>query len=346
MKSFSFEGKQLSRIFKGNWQLAGGHGTVSREQALDDLFAYVEHGVNVFDMGDIYTGAEEALGAFLAAYQQRFGSDAARKLRMHTKFVPDLSALDDLTREDVRAVIERSLTRLGLERLHLVQFHWWDFAKGDFIQAARFLEELRQEGLIETLGLTNFDVAHTKQLLDAGIPVKSNQIQFSLLDPRPFNGMLEFAKENGIALFCYGTLAGGLLGNARPGSDPTNRSHIKYELMIREVGEEYYRTVLGQLTALANKYDTTVANIAALFVLQTPGVSSAILGPRNTKHIGELDQLDALELTANEYERLNALARGTLGKITSDIYSYEREATGPHGSIMKYNLNGMRPKRA
>jgi aryl-alcohol dehydrogenase-like predicted oxidoreductase len=345
VKTFDFEGNKLSRIFKGNWQLSGGHGAIERDQAVNDLFTYVEHGVNAFDMGDIYTGAEETLGAFLAAYRQRFGSEAADKLRMHTKFVPDLNALEDLTRKDVRQVITRSLSRLGIDRLHLVQFHWWDYAKGDFVQAALYLEELRKEGVIETVGLTNFDCEHTQQLLDAGIPIKSNQIQFSLLDPRPLNGMLEFAKANGIAIFCYGVLAGGLLGDARPGDDPSNRSHTKYQLVISEVGEVYYLKILQHLKTLADVYGTTVANIATMFVLQTPGVSSAILGPRNAKHVPELDQLDALSLKEEEYNQLHALLQDLRTRLPDDIYSYERDRTGPHGSIMKYNLNGMRPDR-
>jgi len=343
--SYDFDGHEVSRIFKGCWQLAGGHGAISREQALADLETYVEHGVNVFDMGDIYTGAEELLGDFLRDYRAKHGNTAASRLRMHTKFVPDLNALENLTEKDIRTVIERSCKRLGLERLHLVQFHWWDYAKGDYIAAARVLDDLRKEGLIEAIGLTNFDVPHTKALLDAGIPIVSNQIQFSLLDPRPLNGMLEFAQKYGIAIFCYGVLAGGLLGAREPVVEETNRSHIKYRLMIDEAGESYYHETLAELRALADIHQTSVANVAIRFALQTKGVSSAILGPRNTKHIGELDELFNFELTDAEYARLLDRLHSTLTSHSGDIYSYERDTTGPHGSIMKYNLNGMRPDR-
>jgi len=345
MHTFNFEGYTLSKIFKGNWQLAGGHGTIGHDQALADLEAYTEHGVNVFDMGDIYTGAEEMLGDFLRQYTTTHGKEAASKLRMHTKFVPDLNALEDLTMSDVRSIIERSCQRLGVDRLHLVQFHWWDYSKGDYIAAATMLDELRKEGLIEHIGLTNFDVPHTQALLDAGIPIVSNQIQFSLLDPRPFNGMLAFAKKNDIALFCYGVLAGGLLGNAAPLREETNRSHIKYSLVIDEVGEAYYEKLLAHLAELADNYKTTVANIATRYVLQTEGVSSAILGPRNTAHIHELDDLFNFELSDTDYARLLAYAQQPLAQQTGDIYSYERDFTSPHGRIMKYNLNGMRPGR-
>lgn len=342
MKYFNFAGHQVFSIFKGNWQLAGGHGAVSKTQAIEDLFTYVEHGVNVFDVGDIYTGTEELMGEFLREFRKRFGDDEAHHIRVHTKFVPDLDALETLTKKEVRAIIERSLQRMGLEQLHLVQFHWWDYAKGDFVQAGLYLEELRKEGLIETIGLTNFDCAHTQMLLDAGVSIKSNQIQFSLLDPRPLNGMLDFAKTHNIAIFCYGVLAGGLLSGAHPGDEPANRSHIKYQLIINEVGDEYYQTVLQQLRVMAEKYRTTAANIATAFALQTPGVSSVILGPRNANHIRELDKLDTFTLDEKDYNSLRSLLDKPLKKNTDDIYSYERDTNSSHRNIMKYNLNGMR----
>lgn len=341
MKYFNFDGHQLSTVFKGNWQLAGGHGAVDKNKAIEDLFAYVEHGVNVFDVGDIYAGTEELMGVFLSEYRKQFGNEAARHIRIHTKFVPDLDALETLTKKDIRTVIERSLRRMGLERLHLVQFHWWDYSKGDFVQAGLYLEELRKEGLIETIGLTNFDCAHTQSLLDVGVEVKSNQIQFSLLDPRPLNGMLDFAQQHNIAIFCYGILAGGLLSAARPGDEPANRSHVKYQLIINEVGKQHYQATLRQLQTLAKKYQTTPANIAIAFALQTPGVSSAIVGPRNAKHVDELNQLDALILSKDEYAFLRALLDKPLETITDDIYSYERDRDSRHGAIMKYNLNGL-----
>lgn len=341
MHFFDFEGHTLSRIFKGNWQLAGGHGVIERRQALDDLFVYTAHGVNVFDVGDIYTGVEEILGVFLGEYKQRFGQAEFAKLRVHTKFVPDMDALETLTRKDVRTIVERSLKRLNLERLHLVQFHWWDYTKGNFIEAAQYLQELQKEGLIETLGLTNFDCDHTSQLLQAGVPIRSNQIQFSLLDPRPFNGMLQLAQENDIALFCYGTLAGGLLGGATPG-DNANRSHTKYQLIIDEAGRAYYDELLATLGQFADKYHTTSSNIAICYTIGIPGVSSAILGPRNARHIHELEQLETLQLDTADIQKLHDVHTALLRTNHDDIYSYERDLTGPHGRIMKYNLNGMR----
>lgn len=333
----------ISRVFKGNWQLAGGHGTTNELKAIEDLMKYTNHGVNTFDVGDIYTGVEEIVGKFLVRFRQERGEKEAEKLRVHTKFVPDLDALEDLTKEDVRFIIERSLERLNLKKLHLVQFHWWDYSRGDYIKAAKWLDELRQEGLIESIGLTNFDTYHTEKLIEAGIPIISNQVQFSLIDPRPLNGMIDLARKHDFKLFCYGVLAGGLLANARPGDEPTNRSHIKYKLIIDEVGEAYYREVLSLLNKFSKKYRTTPANIAAAYVLQTPGISSIILGPRNAKHLKELDKLGKLELSDEDYRILRDL-ESKISTNKSDVYSYERQLDGRHGQIMKYNLNDMHPK--
>jgi aryl-alcohol dehydrogenase-like predicted oxidoreductase len=248
-----------------------------------------------------------------------------------------------LSKKDVRFIIERSLQRLGQERLNLVQFHWWDFSKGDYIAAAQYLEDLRREGLIEDLGLTNFDCPHTEKLIKAGIKVSSNQIQFSLLDPRPFNGMLDLGQKHNIDIFCYGVLAGGLLGYKNPLFDPTNRSHVKYKLMIDEASHDYYDQVIDDLSSLADKYKTTVANIATQFVLETKGVSAVVLGPRNTQHLKEMAGLFKFELTSEDYKKLQERMKKDLSYIHDDIYSYERDLNGPHGRIMKYNLNNMRP---
>jgi aryl-alcohol dehydrogenase-like predicted oxidoreductase len=342
VNTFKFGKNNVSQIIKGNWQLAGGHGDIDRTKAIQDLFTYVSHGVNTFDVGDIYTGVEEIVGDFLAEYRKKYGKQLANKLHVHTKFVPDLDTLEQLNKDDVRKVINRSIKRLSVEHLNLVQFHWWDFTKGDYVKVAKYLKELQEEGLIDAIGLTNFDCHHMQVLLDAEIPIKSNQVQFSLIDPRPLNGMLELAKKNSIAIFCYGVLAGGLLANSKPTDEPTNRSHIKYKLVIDEIGDYHYQKVLKTISSLAKQYDTTPANIAATYVLQTPGVSAVIIGPRNSQHINEVDDLTKLKLAEQDLNTLQKLGLTHLKGSRGDIYSYERNRQGPHGKIMKYNLNGMK----
>src|SRR3712207_8004351 len=117
-------GYWISRMLRGGWQLAGGHGAIEAERAIADMAAFVDAGVTAFDCADIYTGVEELIGAFRARLRAERGEAAVRALKVHTKFVPDLGALATIDRAYVERIVDRSLARLGLARLDLVQFHW------------------------------------------------------------------------------------------------------------------------------------------------------------------------------------------------------------------------------
>ncbi len=72
----------------------------------------------------------------------------------------------------------------------------WDFSVPTYIEAARALQRLADDGLIKRIGLTNFDLPRTKELLAAGVQVASHQVQLSLLDDRPLrSGLVEHARR-------------------------------------------------------------------------------------------------------------------------------------------------------
>ena len=78
-----------------------------------------------------------------ARLSPRAAPGSANRLRVHTKLVPDLSILRTIARRDVEAIVDRSLRRLRIERLDLVQFHWWDYAEPRWLDALGWLDELR-----------------------------------------------------------------------------------------------------------------------------------------------------------------------------------------------------------
>ena len=104
---------------------------------------------------------------------------------MHTKLVPDLARLASISKATVEGIVDESLRRLRVERLDLVQFHWWDTTVPGAVDTMIWLDEIRRAGKIRLLGGTNFDTAHTRAILDAGVPLVSMQTQYSLLDARP-----------------------------------------------------------------------------------------------------------------------------------------------------------------
>ena len=328
-------GYSISRVIKGGWQLAEGHSVVpERARAHADMAAFVEAGITTFDCADIYTGVEELIGSFVP----RVGA----AVQVHTKYVPDLAGLATVDLAGTRAIIDRSRERLRRQALDLVQFHWWDYSVDRYVETARHLETLRGEGAIRNIGVTNFDTARLSEILDAGVPVVSHQVQYSLLDRRPASAMTELCRTKGIQFLCYGSVLGGFLserwiGAAEPVEPFENRSLTKYKLIIDEaLGWDGFQSLLRVVQGVARRHGANVGAIGIAWVLAQPLVAAAIVGARNAAHLQDTVAALAVRLDESDLKVLNAAAgRGVPG----DVYDLERDRHGRHGRIMKYNLN-------
>jgi aryl-alcohol dehydrogenase-like predicted oxidoreductase len=335
---------EITRVIRGGWQLAGGHGTIDREAAIDDLIAAFDAGVTTFDCADIYTGVEELLGAFRARLVDLRGADAAEAIRVHTKLVPDLAALARVDKAYLEGIVDRSLRRLRVERLDLVQFHWWSYAAPGLIDAVRALDEMRRAGKIRHLGLTNFDTPHLSEILASGAEILSAQVQYSVLDQRPASSLAALGAEHDVWLLCYGSVAGGFLsdrwlGALEPSAPLENRSLVKYKLIIDDFGGwDLFQELLRTLRLVADRHGADLATIASRWVLDQPRAAAVIVGARSRRHVGDNARITSLELSVAdkaEIEAVVARGRGPLG----DVYALERDLIGRHGSIMHYNNN-------
>lgn len=328
-------GYSISRIIKGGWQLAHGHSSMPPgAQAHADMAAFVDAGITTFDCADIYTGVEELIGSFTPP--------AGRQVQVHTKYVPDLATLGTVDLAVTRAIIERSRTRLRRASLDLVQFHWWDYSVDRHVETGLHLEQLRREGAIRHIGVTNFDTPHLRALLDAGVSVVSHQVQYSLLDRRPAAAMAALCESRKMQFLCYGSVLGGFLserwlGVAEPKEPLENRSLTKYKLIIDEaLGWDGFQDLLQTLRRIAEKHFVTIGALGIAWVLAQPHVAAAIVGARDTSHLAATLAARNVRLDPADLVLLDqACGRG----IGGEIYERERDRNGPHGRIMKYNLN-------
>ena len=281
-------GLSISRVLTGLWQVADmerNGKTVDPGEAAAAMQPYVDAGFTTFDMADHYGSAEEIVGI----YRQRY--DPA-SVQLFTKWVPKPGPM---TRHDVRTAVQRSLDRMQSDCIDLLQYHAWVYADPVWLDGLFWLQELREEGLIQHLGVTNVDTAHLGIILHSGIDVVSNQVCFSLLDRRAAHGMTELCERHGIKLLAFGTIAGGFLtdrwlGKAEPDTDALeNWSLMKYKRFIDVAGGwKVFQDLLHTVGGVARKHDVSIANVAGRYILEEPGVGGIIVGAR----LGQREHID------------------------------------------------------
>ncbi len=332
-------GYRISRLIKGGWQLAGGHGKTDSEAAIADMAAYAEAGVTTFDCADIYTGVEELIGAFRATLPR----ERQAAIKVHTKFVPDLDLLPVIDDAAVTRLIDRSRHRLRQDRLDLVQFHWWDYARPRWLDVARQLAALQAQGAIDLLGGTNFDAAHAAAMDAAGVRLASMQVQYSLLDDRPRGPLAAVCARTGMRLLCYGTLAGGFLGErwlgaAEPAGELENRSLVKYKLVIDDAGGwDWFQALLACLARVGARHHAGIGAVASRWVLDQPHVAAVIVGVRNRAHLPQHEAVFGFSLDERDRAGIGAVLAQRQA-LAGDVYALERDRDGRHGRIMKYHL--------
>jgi aryl-alcohol dehydrogenase-like predicted oxidoreductase/enamine deaminase RidA (YjgF/YER057c/UK114 family) len=279
-------GLEISRVVTGLWQVADqerGRAPLDPEAASSAMLDHARAGLDSFDMADHYGSAELIAGRFLARVAAGEPAGANRPA-VFTKWCPTPGPM---TREVVRAGVDRARERLGVETIDLMQFHWWSFEHPGYLDAMKELAALREEGIIRHLGVTNFDTAHLRVLIKHGIPVVSNQVSFSLLDRRAAGEMSAFCIEHGVRLLAYGTLAGGLiserwLGRKEPAPDEiADWSKSKYKRFVDAIGGwPVLQGILAALAGVAAKHGVGLANVATRWTLDHPAVAAVIVGAR------------------------------------------------------------------
>lgn len=278
----------ISRLVCGLWQVADiekNGASVDPEQGADALQAYAKAGFDSFDMADHYGSAEIITGHLL----KRYGTGEKKPVAF-TKWCPEPGPM---TRDVVRRGVEDRLNRLGVDKVDLLQFHWWTFEHPAWLDALHEMQAMKEEGLIGALGLTNFDAAHLNLALSDGIEIASNQVSFSLIDRRAADDLSALCLRRDVKLLAYGTLCGGFLSEKwldkpEPASIP-DWSRSKYKRFIDTAGGwSVYQDVLRAASTIARKHGASISNVASRWVLEHPAVAATIIGAR----LGENEHRD------------------------------------------------------
>jgi aryl-alcohol dehydrogenase-like predicted oxidoreductase/enamine deaminase RidA (YjgF/YER057c/UK114 family) len=305
----------VSRIVTGLWQIADMERdgkSIDTVAAANALQEYSKAGLTSFDMADHYGSAELVAGALK-------NTSTNTSLQFLTKWVPEPGPV---SRDFVRQAVQRALKRLNSEKIDLMQFHAWNFADPRWLDCLFYLAELKKEGLVSHLGLTNFDTAHLRIVVHSGIPVISNQVSYSLLDQRAAGAMTEFCQKHNIHILAFGTLAGGFLSGkwyqkAEPSGDNlATWSQMKYKRFIDASGGwQKFQKLLSALKHIGDRHQMSISNVATRYILDQPAVAAVIVGarPGQSEHIQDNKGIFKIQLDSKDKEAIT----GALAELTA-----------------------------
>ncbi len=301
--------------------------------------AYWEAGIDSIDCADIYTGVEDTIWEYIS-------QQITRIPRIHTKHVPDLESIRtrQITPENTRLSIERSLKRLQIKKLDLVQFHHWDYAIDTYKISLSTLLEMQYEGKIWAIGVTNSSVHFLEKLrLELGFIPLTTQNQYNIIDRRVEYQLQEYSSMYDIAIYAYGSLMWWLLSERyfwenKPIEPLENRSLRKYLRVIDDWWDwDLFQDLLFVLSNIAQKYSVSISDIAMRWVLERKWVSAIIVGARHSRYAHLLKNVFTFTLSKSDFDDIDAIYLGWY-PLKGDVFDLERNEPR-HRDIMKFNLN-------
>ena len=324
---------EISRIVTGLWQVADMEkdGTnLDMDIAAEAMLDYFRAGFTTFDMADHYGSSELIAAQFLLKLREQALTTDRLNPKIFTKWCPNPRSM---TASVVEAGIEDRLRRLGVDKIDLLQFHWWNYENPEYLNALKELEKIRCKGVITNIGLTNFDTDHLRVILDSGISIATNQVSLSLIDRRATGLMTDLCLDRNISILAYCTLCGGFLSD-KWGGVPESKmlqisdwSKMKYGRFIKSYGGwKKFQVLLHALFEISQKHGVSVSNVATRWVIEQPAVGAIIVGAR----LGERQyresnlNLFTFSLDADDYDNISK-ATETASKIPGDCGSEYRK---------------------
>lgn len=301
------DGLSISRVITGLWPMADRQRRSTEfdaGQAAMAMSPYVEAGLTTFDMADQFGASEDVAGIF---------GERAERL---TQWTPKPGSISP---DDAGDAVLRAMRRLRTDRIDLLQFHTSSFADPSWLDALFQLQELKREGLIHHLGVSNFDTAHLRIALKSGIDLVSNQVSFNLIDTRAEGPMLDFCVAHNIRLLAHGVLLGGFLSDNWVGRNEPEwellgaAPLIKYGRFIRAATNwAGFQKLLRALDEVATKHRTSIATVAARLTLDHEAVAAVLIGSdlAGPSHIDEAVRVFALTLDDDDRKLVAKATKG------------------------------------
>ncbi len=303
-------GMEITRVGFGAWAIGGGEwefgwGPQQDDESIAAIDRALELGVNWIDTAAAYGfGHSERVVA-------RALAGRAERPYVFTK----ASLLDDgtgrvvhsLKRDSILAEAEASLERLRVDAIDLYQIHWPD-PDQDIEEGWSALAELKEQGLVRHIGVSNFDVAQLRRISSIA-PVETLQPPFSLVDRSVEGEILPYAERAGIGVIVYSPMGSGLLTGAmtaeRVAAMPANDWRAS-DPDFTEPQLSRHLATADRLAAVGKRYGVSAGAVAVAWTLRNPAVDGAITGFRRPDQVDPIVAAAGLDLTDDDVAEIEA----------------------------------------
>ncbi len=319
-------GLRTSRVVLGSMTLGLGGDAEARRRRLDTLVAAVEAGVTGIDTAPLYEfgRCEELVGEALRELKAlglrdrvqvltkvglRWSADARGDVLFRA---PDGNGGERVVRKDsrpeaVRADVEESLRRLGVETLDLVQVHHPD-PHTPIPETMGALAQLQREGKLRAIGVSNYGAAQMRQAQAAlgQVPLASNQVHYSLVERWPERDLLPTARELGVSVMAYSPLEAGLLRGAPPREalkrgDPRLEDARFHPDNVKRVHEAMTKSVVP----IARDRSVEPAQVALSYLLAQPALDVVVVGASSPEQARQNAAAGGLHLREEELRTIS-----------------------------------------
>jgi aryl-alcohol dehydrogenase-like predicted oxidoreductase len=306
-------GLEITRVGFGAWALGGGDwehgwGPQDDEESIAAIHHALEQGINWIDTAAAYGfgHSEQVVGRALQGMSDRPYVFTKCSLLEG----PGRRVVHSLKRDSVLREVGDSLARLGAEAIDLYQIHW-PIPDADIEEGWAALADLKAEGLVRHIGVSNFDVEQLRRIEQIA-PVETLQPQYSLIEREIERQILPYARERGIGVIAYSPMGSGMLTGAmtreRAAGLPQS-DWRKHDPRFNEPQLSRNLELVERLRAVADHYDTTPGAVAVAWTLHSPAVDGAIVGFRRPDQVAPILTAANLELTEQDIDEIEGATR-------------------------------------
>jgi aryl-alcohol dehydrogenase-like predicted oxidoreductase len=299
---------EITRVGFGAWAIGGGGwefgwGPQDDEQSIAAIRHALDQGINWIDTAAAYGfgHSEEIVGRALEGLTERpYVFTKASLLEG-----PGRTVIHSLDRDSVLREAEASLKRLRADAIDLYQIHW-PIPEPDIEEGWAALTELKDQGLVRHIGVSNFDVDQLRRIQQIA-PVETLQPEYSLVARDVEAEILPYAEREGVGVIVYSPMGSGLLTGAMSrerieglADDDWRRRDARF----REPPVTEHLAMVDRLRSVAAGHGTTPGAVAVAWALRNPAVDAAIVGFRRPDQVDQILAAAGLELTADEVAQI------------------------------------------